>query len=74
MINQKCVCGTLNPAYCKCAVSCCHSSFCQSESRIEFFADTGHWLLSKGIVAINNVSVIQKSLLNELNHEEQKEL
>jgi hypothetical protein len=57
-------------------VSCCHfnSSVCQTSNNVSFFADTGHWLLSKGIVAINNVCVIQKSLLNEQNHEEQKEL
>ena len=62
------------PASCQTAVSCCHSFVNQPECSVEFFADTGHWLLSKGIVSINNVSVIQKSLLNELNHEEQKEL
>lgn len=63
-----------NPPLQQTAVSCCHSSVCQHKNRIEFFADTGHWLFSQGIVAINNVCVIQKSLLNEQNHEEQKEL
>lgn len=74
MINEKCVFGTVNPVYCKCAVSCCHSFVFQSEDSVEFFADTGHWLLSKGIDCINNICVMQKSLLNEQNHEEQKEL
>lgn len=39
----------------------------------KFYADTGHWYLSKGISAINGICVIQKSLLNELHQEEQKE-
>ena len=38
-----------------------------------FHADTGHWYLSQGIVGINNVCVIQKTLLNEQNQEEQQE-
>jgi purine nucleoside permease len=38
-----------------------------------FHADTGHWYLSKGIVGINNVRLIQKTLPNEQNQEEQRE-
>ena len=53
------------------AVSCCHSSVSQNESRVEFFADTGHWLVSQGVVGINNVCLIQKPLPNEQNLEEQ---
>ena len=30
-----------------------------------FYADSGHWYLSKGIIGINNISVIRKTLLNE---------
>jgi hypothetical protein len=39
----------------------------------KFYADTGHWYLSKGVVDINNVSLIQKTLLSELHQKEQKE-
>jgi hypothetical protein len=35
--------------------------------------DSGHWYSSKGIAGINNVSLIQKPLLNEQHHEEQQE-
>jgi hypothetical protein len=42
---------------------------CGSENP-SFHADTGHWYLSQGIVGINNVPVIQMTLLNEQNHEE----
>ena len=39
-----------------------------------FHADTGHWYLSQGVVGINNVRFIQKTLLNEQSQEEQQEL
>jgi hypothetical protein len=63
-----------NNALCKTSVSSSYYSVNHPLIYIEFFADTGHWLISKGIIAINGVSVIQKSLLNEQSHEEQKEL
>lgn len=51
-------------------VGCCLSS-CQTKtykSKIEYYADTGHWLLANGITHINNIPVIQNSSLNESNH------
>lgn len=44
-----------------------------SPANPSFHADTGHWYLSKGIVGINNVCLIQKPLLNEQHHEERQE-
>lgn len=37
-----------------------------------FHADGNYWYLSKGIVAINNICLIQKTLLNEQRPEERK--
>lgn len=38
-----------------------------------FHADTAYWYLSKGVVGINNVRLIQKTSPDEQNQEEQRE-
>jgi len=37
----------------------------QTPTNIKFFADGNYWLLSNGIIGINNVTLIQKTLPNE---------
>jgi hypothetical protein len=44
-----------------------------SPANPSFHADSSYWYLSKGIVGINNVCLIQKPLLNERHQQEQQE-
>lgn len=60
-----------DPLFIKPADSRCHSISFVAATPVnpKFYADTGHWYLSKGIVGINNVTLIQRTLLNELHPE-----
>ena len=48
----------------------CYTNF---NDEVTFYADTGHFYLSKGITHINGVPVSQDSLLNEQNPAGSKE-